>query len=289
MEKSGKHLEIITVSDPICTWCWGSEPILRKLKLRYGEGIRFTSYMGGLVPDIRYFAEDFGLIDPNFDDYNRILYSHWKEAATVHRMPLHPESWTIFDEDFASGYPANIAYRAVSMVAPRLGDRFIRRVRSANFVEGRSVLKLNELIELAREVGVDAKRFRTAMTDTSAELAFRSIDLAFCRENHVEVFPTYYLRYDNRVLRLSGFILYERFTATINDLTGGALKPAAPDRSDGAIEAFIREFDGVSPYELETAFDLTHAETAGILNESVANGKLRNAPDAPGAYYFNNN
>jgi predicted DsbA family dithiol-disulfide isomerase len=34
---SDKMIEITEFTDPVCTWCWGSEPALRKLATRFGE------------------------------------------------------------------------------------------------------------------------------------------------------------------------------------------------------------------------------------------------------------
>ena len=49
MEQQKKVIiEIIEFTDPACTWCWGSEPILRKLQYRYKEQIKILFVMGGL-------------------------------------------------------------------------------------------------------------------------------------------------------------------------------------------------------------------------------------------------
>ena len=32
-----KVLEIIEFTDPVCTWCLGSEPVLRTLETRFGS------------------------------------------------------------------------------------------------------------------------------------------------------------------------------------------------------------------------------------------------------------
>jgi len=45
-------VEIIEYTDPYCTWCWGSEPVLRKLEYVYGGQLVVGYRMGGLVRDI---------------------------------------------------------------------------------------------------------------------------------------------------------------------------------------------------------------------------------------------
>lgn len=49
-------VEVIEFTDPLCTWCWGSEPVLR-LETHYRGGIAISYVMGGLVEDIRGFSD----------------------------------------------------------------------------------------------------------------------------------------------------------------------------------------------------------------------------------------
>ena len=50
-------IEIVSYTDPYCTWCWGSEPILRKIQEVYGEQVRLRFVMGGLVEDMQKFSD----------------------------------------------------------------------------------------------------------------------------------------------------------------------------------------------------------------------------------------
>ena len=45
-------IEIIVFTNPVCTWCWGSEAIIRKIKYRYDKQIKFSYVMGGISEDI---------------------------------------------------------------------------------------------------------------------------------------------------------------------------------------------------------------------------------------------
>ena len=48
-------IEIIEFTDPVCIWCCGSEPVLRKLETRFGEQVKISFVMAGLVKDITSF------------------------------------------------------------------------------------------------------------------------------------------------------------------------------------------------------------------------------------------
>ena len=50
-ESRAHSIELIEFTDPYCTWCWGSEPILRRIQETYGEQVRLRFVMGGLTDD----------------------------------------------------------------------------------------------------------------------------------------------------------------------------------------------------------------------------------------------
>jgi len=51
------QIEIVEFTDPYCTWCWGSEPVLRHAQEAYGDQLRVRFVMGGLVEDRAMCAE----------------------------------------------------------------------------------------------------------------------------------------------------------------------------------------------------------------------------------------
>ena len=45
-------VKITIFTDPLCPWCWGEEPFLRKLETHFPQQIEFDSIMGGLVKSV---------------------------------------------------------------------------------------------------------------------------------------------------------------------------------------------------------------------------------------------
>ena len=37
-----EKIKITVFADPVCTWCWGSVPVIRALKYRYGEQLEIS-------------------------------------------------------------------------------------------------------------------------------------------------------------------------------------------------------------------------------------------------------
>ena len=42
-------VEVVEYSDPWCSWAWGTEPKLRRLRWRYGDRLEWRTVMGDLV------------------------------------------------------------------------------------------------------------------------------------------------------------------------------------------------------------------------------------------------
>jgi hypothetical protein len=42
---------LVYVHDPMCSWCWGFDPVLRELVSSLPEGVAVRRLLGGLAPD----------------------------------------------------------------------------------------------------------------------------------------------------------------------------------------------------------------------------------------------
>jgi protein-disulfide isomerase-like protein with CxxC motif len=74
------RIEITEFTDPYCTWCWGSEPVLRHALEAYGEQISLRFVMGGLVEDRTTF----------YNPANGIGGEQWEQQIAAH---CHQRRW----------------------------------------------------------------------------------------------------------------------------------------------------------------------------------------------------
>jgi len=121
-------VELTEYTDPYCTWCWGSEPVLRHVLEAYGEQVRLRFVMGGLTNDSETVRDPSnGIGGP---DWRRQVAAHWLEASRRHGMPVEVSE---FVEKVAprSTYPTNIAYEAAKQQNPAVADPYLRRLREA--------------------------------------------------------------------------------------------------------------------------------------------------------------
>lgn len=122
-----RDVEVVEVTDPGCSWAWGSEPKIRLLRHRYGERVAWRRVMGGLVEDMAVATDNFDPVAsvPRWRRYWETVsgYTGAPWPATLRRM-------------YTSTFPACAAVKAADRQGARIGDRVVRRLREAIFVFG---------------------------------------------------------------------------------------------------------------------------------------------------------
>ena len=194
------QIEIVEFSDPYCTWCWGSEPVLRHALEAYGDRLRVRFVMGGLVEDRATFYDPANAIGG--EQWERQIAAHWVEASGRHGMPVDMAHYERV-LGMPSTYPANIAYEAARLQDSALADRYLRRLREAAAIEGLAIHEPEVLADLAAEMGLDRERFSRDFAGPAVD-AF-SADRAICAKYGVHGFPAFLLRVGEREQVLSGY------------------------------------------------------------------------------------
>ena len=193
------QIEIVEFSDPYCTWCWGSEPVLRHALEAYGDRLRVRFVMGGLVEDRATFYDPANGIGG--EQWERQIAAHWVEASGRHGMPVDMAHYERV-LGMPSTFPANIAYEAAKLQDPALADRYLRRLREAAAIEGLAIHEPEVLADLAAEMGLDRERFTSDFAGPAVD-AFAA-DREVCATYRVHGFPAFLVRVGEREQVLSG-------------------------------------------------------------------------------------
>lgn len=277
-------IEILAFTDPVCTWCWGSEPVLRQLETWYGDSVRIRYVMGGLVEDIRAFYDRTNDIGGDPERSNAQIARHWLEASERHGMPVRIEGFRLFTAETVSTYPQNIAFKAAELTDSSLAVRYLRRIREASAAEARETGRREVLIELASEVGLDVAAFIGHLNDGSAERAFRE-NLEMTHRYGVRGFPTFLFRHGSKELLLRGYQSFCAMQAVIDTLSGGTLQARTPEKSAENVLGFIRTYGRVAPVELATVFDIAAGELETILAGLTEEGRIRRVAAGNGCFW----
>jgi putative protein-disulfide isomerase len=264
---------IVQFTDPMCTWCWGSEPIIRRVQTAFGDRVELKYVMGGLVEDFAEFYDPANDISSPGD-----VAPHWLEASAQHGMPVDTE---IFEVDPAqSTYPASIAFTAARQQEAKLANRYLRRLREAYATEVRNVNRREEQISLAESVGLDVDAFTEALDDGTARAAFEE-DLARTRDAGVRAFPTYRIIGPAGEQRAGGFMPYE-------ELAGGLLEvaPSLEPTSPPPIREFIDEYGPVATREVAEVYQLDPGRARQVLQCLVDEGGVVEDARGNGSFWM---
>ena len=229
-------IELISFTDPYCTWCWGSEPILRQLEERYGSQLSLKFVMGGLVADMRQFQDPRAGIGGK--DWYKQVAAHWLEASQQHKMPVDEQIYFDIKGEVFSTYPACIAVKAAQQQGDELGNRYLRALREATSAERKNIQQQEVQLQIALELGLDGQRFTNSINSGEAEQAFKD-DLALCQQKGVKGFPTFLLKYGDQEVMLRSFNRFQIFESWINELSNGQIKAKSERCSSVFIFAFI--------------------------------------------------
>lgn len=278
-------IEIIEFTDPACTWCWGSEPILRKLEFLYKENIEINFIMGGLVEDMRNFRDPRNGIGGDLSKVNKEIAKHWLKAASRHHMPVDAINFSLFDEENTSTYPMNIAYKAAQFQDKKLAKTFLRRMREAIASEGKRANRIEVLIELAQDSGLNVSKFLENFKDGTAVKEFEK-DLYTTRLYKASGFPTFLIKSSTgKEVLLKGFQSYETFKEVISQITDGNVIENKFEINEQVIADFVNKFGRVAPVELEVTFDLNKVEVEGYI-EILKSKNLINIEEAGNGYFI---
>src|SRR5207244_2510746 len=106
-------IRVTWYTDPHNIWCWGFEPTIRRLEVRYPDTVQIETRQGGLF-------EDFS---PVREQWARMSGGRWKDSvraffeavSSQHRMPMAADAMIDSSDDFDSTWPACIAAKAADL------------------------------------------------------------------------------------------------------------------------------------------------------------------------------
>ena len=268
------------ITDPTCVWSWATEPAIRALETEFGDSVEITFVMGGLARDI--------------DAAKRAgMGRGWLDAAAESGMPTDPRIW--HGTPPVSSYPSCLAVKAAQEQGPDAAGRLQRRVREGLMCFRRKLDHLEALAEVAREAGLDEKRFRIdAGSNAMVEALGRDLDISrdvpdeareagevHCSRVSGEErvpFPTFRFQGDGVRWRF-GFVAPGQLREAA--LAVGA-RPAG-ERPD--VQAALSRYGRMAAPEVAAVCDLSPPRAELALAELVAEGRARIVPVLAGRLY----
>jgi predicted DsbA family dithiol-disulfide isomerase len=145
-------VEVVEYTDPWCSWAWGTEPKLRRLRWRYGDRLAWRTVMGDLVADQLHDNPDFDPVRaaPKMASYWQKVYEHTGMPWPV-GLRWAPRLSAI----------AGQAVKAAQQQSDAAGAALLRATRESCFVYWAPADTLPRVSALAEKVeGLDVDRLQ---------------------------------------------------------------------------------------------------------------------------------
>lgn len=283
MESSEHILELIEYTDPYCTWCWGSEPILKRIKETFGDQVMIGYRMGGLVEDMDTFHDTLNLIGGH--DWYKQVADHWLDASSRHGMPVDERIFYDIKDKKFSTYPASIAFKAAQFQDEGLAKRFLRRMREGTAAERMDIQDIKIQVGLAEEVGLERERFLDDINQGRAEEAFLE-GLKEARSRGISGFPTFLVRNRAGEEVLSfGYRNFDEFEETFERLSGSELKPKKVEVTRDAVLDFVNRYQKVAPAEVSEVFQIGLERAMEWLDDLARENLIQKMPAGNGFFF----
>jgi predicted DsbA family dithiol-disulfide isomerase len=277
------RIEITYFTDPYCSWCWATEPMLYRIREAYREQVRIRYVMGGLVHDMADFYDSLNAIGTTAE-----VAPHWRMVSERSGQPIDERLMSDIADPHFSTWPACIAVKAAFFQGEDVGEAYLRRMRRAALTE-RKIISLPEVyLALAQESpGLDVARFRADLESGAAERAFHE-DLAECRRYGATGFPTLLFRRMGSMMVSDAerpiLVIGHRSLVTYQQV----LQQLAPDLKEHAprdVPALLADYGPLTTRELAEVYDQSvetvRAEMEGLTTE----GQVEEMPVRNGEFW----
>jgi putative protein-disulfide isomerase len=266
------RIELLT--DPWSVWCWGFEPARRTLELRY-PSVEFRFLLGGMFPTMP---------DPREVGFDIERFFGIVQRTTG--MPIRVDG--IKRDPAKSTYPACTFVHAARVIEPAREHAYLRALREAAYLDGLNISKPEVGTQVAARVGLATDRFRTALSDGTAEASFK-MQLAKVHDQGLHAYPTFLITSGERTVRVEGFQTLPGLIGIAQSISGEPHAPL-PDPEIGAVlvsgeRVATREFAEIYGISGEEAFErLSALETKGtVTRERYPTGDVWAARDGKAA------
>ncbi len=274
--QKGKPIEIYSFIDPLCPDCWGLEPNIKKLHLEYGHTFRLRHLIGGNIQTFNSFKRKNEGIKTHADVAQR-----WERTASRSGMSCDGDLW--YEDPMDTPYIAAIAIKAAELQGKLPGFRYLRKMRELLFIKKQNMTKEENLIQAARETGLDVDEFKKDLQSQAAVKALQC-DLKISTEMEVEELPTLVFFNENieeEGLKITGVYDYEVYVRILTEM----LKTKPEPKPLPSLEEFMSLYQFVATKEVAVVYDLTCEEADAEMKKLALKQRVEKVPVKHGCFW----
>ncbi|MDX8362552.1 MULTISPECIES: ClpXP adapter SpxH family protein [Bacillaceae] len=266
-----KPLELYMFVDPLCSDCWGLEPIVKKLIIEYGRFFSLRHIVSGKLETLQ--------LRRKKSHENMAMV--WERAASRSGMSCDGTIW--MEDPISTPYAVSVAIKAAELQGRKSGNRFLRKVQEVLFLEKQNISNEEVLIECAKDVGLDVDEFIKDIHSPSAARALQC-DLKITSEMDVQEIPTLILfneHVEDEGLKISGCYSYDVYVQVIQDMLGRKVQadPVPP------LEVFLQHFRFVATKEISVVYDMSCNDVEREMKKLALQKKVERVPVKYGTFW----
>lgn len=172
-------MKVFYFTDPMCSWCYGFSPAVKKLKENYPEiDLQITS--GGFSP----YSQQ--VVDQEYKDF---LAFHWRNVNQRSGQVFDHSMKFISDSFRYDTEPSSRALTVIQELLPKQDFEFLSLMQKSFYVEGKDITNDTVLAGLAEELAIEKNdfldRFHSEEMKQKTNQGFQ-----FSRQLGVQGFPT---------------------------------------------------------------------------------------------------
>ena len=194
------------VHDPMCSWCYAFKPTLDELRKHLADNIKLVHVVGGLAKH----SDEIML-----QEMQEKIEAIWYEIEDVVGTKFNHDFW----KDCLPRRSTYLACQATILArAQNKEDEMIEAIQEAYYQKALNPSDASTLIELAKNIGMDKKKFEEDLKSQKIEEDLQN-ELNFRRSLNVRSFPSLILKYKKELYPINiKYNDYESMLNQINDM-----------------------------------------------------------------------
>ncbi|MFT7556582.1 MAG: putative protein-disulfide isomerase [Planctomycetota bacterium] len=151
---------LIYVHDPMCSWCWGFEPVRAQLFDAISSSMNIRTLVGGLAADSD---------EPMPAGMQASLKKTWEHIQQV--IPGTQFNFSFWTDcaPRRSTYPSNRAVIAAREQGEKFDPLMISAIQQAYYLHAKNPADNDTLVGLASDIGLDTEQFSTSLTSAETD------------------------------------------------------------------------------------------------------------------------
>ncbi|MFD2516021.1 DsbA family protein [Pontibacter locisalis] len=213
-------IHLIYVMDPMCSWCYGFAPVVKRLVEEHQGNMQFKMVMGGLRP---------GTEKPLEPQMKETIKQHWQDVEKITEQPF---DYNFFErEDFVyDTEPACQSVVTMRYLAPEKELEMAEAVQHAFYAKNNDVTRPEVLASIAYQFGVEEEAFLEKFNSDEIKEKTKQ-DFTIARHLQATAFPSLYLLNGTSIHLISrGYRPYDGMKAHLERV----IQQIAPDQLPGS-------------------------------------------------------